>query len=253
MPAPPAAMAAWSRPGSPPRPGCSSARSAPSAARSLMRLSREAMGLMRARIERHAIPCDPVSGVVIASWFDDGERACGPRSPSYNQRFGMRLEFWSRDAAAAQTIPSPRYWDGMFDPEGFHLDPLALCRGYAARRRGAGRATFENSPATGLRRASRRLAGDDARRARSRPSGWSCARAPTRRGWCPHWRARPCRCSPTSSSPHRSPAAMPGDPRTLCRLRQPLRHRLLPPAAGRPAALGRSDQHAASSRAIWLA
>ena len=114
-----------------------------------MRLSREAMELMRARIARHAIPCEPVSGIVIASWFDDAARRSRPRSLELQRRFGMRLEFWPRDGCGA-TIPSPRYWDGMFDPEGFHLDPFALCRGYAAAAEALGARLFEHSPATRL-------------------------------------------------------------------------------------------------------
>jgi len=122
----------------------------PEAARSLMRLSREAMDLIRARIDRHAIDCEPVSGVVIASWFDDGE-ALAAEVEEYNTRYGMRLEYWDR-ARLLRDFPSPRYWDGMFDPEGFHLDPFALCRGYAVAAEGMGARLFENSPATGLRR-----------------------------------------------------------------------------------------------------
>jgi gamma-glutamylputrescine oxidase len=123
----------------------------PEAARSLMRLSREAMDLIRARIERHAIDCEPVSGVVIASWFDDGE-ALAAEVEEYNTRYGMRLEYWDR-ARLLRDFPSPRYWDGMFDPEGFHLDPFALCRGYAVAAEAMGARLFENSPATGLRTA----------------------------------------------------------------------------------------------------
>lgn len=122
----------------------------PIAAGSLMRLSREAMLLMRTRIARHAIDCAPVAGVVIASWFDDAA-SLRAEVAEYNQRFGMRLEFWSRDRLRAD-YPSPRYWDGMFDPEGFHLDPLALTRGYAAAAERLGARLCEGSPATRLER-----------------------------------------------------------------------------------------------------
>lgn len=119
-------------------------------AQTLMRLSREAMGLIRARIDRYAIPCSPVSGVVIASWFDDGEELAAEVEED-NRRYGMRLEFWDR-ARLQRDFPSPRYWDGIFDPEGFHLDPFALCRGYAAAAESKGARLFERSPATGLHR-----------------------------------------------------------------------------------------------------
>lgn len=120
------------------------------AARTLMQLSREAMDLMRARIARYAIACEPVSGIVIASWFDDADDLAREVEAS-NAEFGMQLEFWSRERLRA-AYPSPRYWDGMFDPEGFHLDPFALCRGYAAAAEGQGARLFEHSPATSVRR-----------------------------------------------------------------------------------------------------
>ena len=116
----------------------------------LMRLSREAMVLMRARIARYAIPCEPVSGIVIASWFDDA-RELSREVEAYNAEFGMQLEFWPRERLR-EAYPSPRYWDGMFDPEGFHLDPFALCRGYAAAAEARGARLFEHSPATSVRR-----------------------------------------------------------------------------------------------------
>ncbi len=120
------------------------------AARSLIGLSREAMALMRARIVQHEIPCDPVAGVLVASWFDD---AAGLQAEvaTMNDRFEMALEYWPRERLRL-AYPSPRYWDGIFDPEGFHLDPLALCRGYAAAAVGQGAQIFEGTPATALAR-----------------------------------------------------------------------------------------------------
>jgi gamma-glutamylputrescine oxidase len=126
----------------------------PVAAASLMAFSREAMTLMRVRIERHAIACHPVAGVVIASWFDDAT-SLAAEVDDLNRRFGMRLEFWPRDRLRA-LYPSPRYWDGMFDPEGFHLDPLALSRGYARATEALGARVFEGSPAVRLERSGTR-------------------------------------------------------------------------------------------------
>ena len=126
----------------------------PEAARTLMRLSREAMDLIRGRIARYAIACDPVGGVVIASWFDDSE-ALAAEVAEYNAKYGMRLEFWSKERLR-RDFPSPRYWDGMFDPEGFHLDPFALCRGYAEAAERQGARIHERSPASAIRRAGSR-------------------------------------------------------------------------------------------------
>jgi gamma-glutamylputrescine oxidase len=120
------------------------------AATGLMVASREAMALMRARIARHAIPCAPVDGVVIASWFDEPE-ALRQEVERSNARFGTRLELWPA-ARLRAAYPSPCYHDGIFDPEGFHLDPLALCRGYAAAAEALGAAIHEHSPAERLER-----------------------------------------------------------------------------------------------------
>ena len=122
----------------------------PVSAGALMALSRDAMTLMRRRIERHAIPCRPVAGIVVASWFDDATDLRAEVA-EFNRRFDMRLEFWPRERLKA-LYPSPHYWDGMFDPEGFHLDPLALTRGYAAAAEALGARVFEDSPAVRLER-----------------------------------------------------------------------------------------------------
>jgi gamma-glutamylputrescine oxidase len=120
-------------------------RAGPDAAAALMQLSREAMALIRARIARHAIPCSPVDGVVVASWFGEPDGLYA-EAEELNARFGMALEHWP-EARLRAAYPSPRYHDGIFDSEGFHLDPLALCRGYAAAAEGLGAVIHEGSPA----------------------------------------------------------------------------------------------------------
>jgi gamma-glutamylputrescine oxidase len=47
---------------------------------------------------------------------------------------------------------SPFYTEGLFDPDGFHLDPLALARGYARAARDRGARLFETSPVLRLAR-----------------------------------------------------------------------------------------------------
>lgn len=121
------------------------------AARELVALGREAVTLIRHRIERYRIACDLVPGIVVASWFDDpaGLQAEVAR---LNARYEQRLVFWSRERLRA-AYPSPCYWDGIFDPDGFHLDPLALCRGYAVAAADRGARLFEGTPGLALARA----------------------------------------------------------------------------------------------------
>lgn len=120
------------------------------AARELMALSRDGIARLRARIARHGIACDPIEGVVVASCFDR-PTALRAEAEAHNERYGMRVHFWPRERLRA-AYPSPRYFDGVFDPEGFHLDPLALCRGYAAAAAGQGARLFEDTPAIALER-----------------------------------------------------------------------------------------------------
>jgi gamma-glutamylputrescine oxidase len=113
-------------------------------ARSLHGWSQQAMALLRRRVRRHAITCDLVEGVVVASFFGDAAGLL-EEAEFLNQHFNMRLE--PRPAAWMQaTYRSPAYSQGLFDPDGFHLDPLALTRGYARAARSLGSQLFEHSP-----------------------------------------------------------------------------------------------------------
>lgn len=109
----------------------------------LLGLSRAATMLLRARIERHGIDCGLVEGVVAASWFDNAEDLQAEVA-LLNRRYGRRLVFWPRQQLRA-AYPSPCYWDGIFDPEGFHLDPLALTRGHAVAAERLGAKIFERT------------------------------------------------------------------------------------------------------------
>lgn len=125
-------------------------RCGPEHARRMYAESREALRLIRRRIATHAIPCDPVDGVLEASWFDTRGRL-REEVERLNRAFDMRLEYWPRERLR-ECYRSPRYHDGVLDPEGFHLDPLALCRGYAAAIETLGGRLFEDSPAVHCRR-----------------------------------------------------------------------------------------------------
>jgi gamma-glutamylputrescine oxidase len=86
----------------------------------------------------------------VASWFDDPD-LLAEEARLHNELYGMRLEFWPREQLR-EAYRSPRYHDGLFDPDGFHLDPLRLCDGYAAAAETHSARIFENTPATALER-----------------------------------------------------------------------------------------------------
>lgn len=122
----------------------------PAAATELVNLSRAAMAQIRGRVADHAIACDLAEGVVVASWFDAAAEQQA-EVEAHNRRFATALAFWPRERLRA-LYPSQHYWDGIFDPEGFHLDPLALARGYAAAASALGAVIHEDSPALAVER-----------------------------------------------------------------------------------------------------
>lgn len=112
-------------------------------ARALFDASREGLELVRARIRRHAIACEVVDGIAELSFFDDADDL---RSYADLLRdFGQPVEFWPREKVR-ELWKSPRYFDAVFDPTGFHMDPLAYLRGCARAAAAAGVRIFERTP-----------------------------------------------------------------------------------------------------------
>lgn len=116
----------------------------------LFRLSREGLELLRRRVGQRAIPCGLTPGVVAASWFNAPARLAG-EVRLHNELYGRRLELWSRERIR-ELYRTERYHGGLFDPDGFHLDPLQLCRGYARAAEGLGARLLEATPALSLER-----------------------------------------------------------------------------------------------------
>jgi gamma-glutamylputrescine oxidase len=119
------------------------------AAEALYRLSLEGVALLRRRIATHKIACGLVEGVVEASWFADEEELA--RAARQLGRLGAQLEAWSGERLRA-AYRSARFRAGILDRGGFHLDPLALCRGLAAAAVGLGVRLHETTPVVGLER-----------------------------------------------------------------------------------------------------
>ncbi|GBD44913.1 Gamma-glutamylputrescine oxidoreductase [bacterium HR40] len=119
-------------------------------ARALFALSAEGLGRLRRRIEAYGIACDLVEGVAEVSWFVEADELARTVGDS-NARYGTRLEVWPRERVQA-VWRTHRYRAAAFDPDGFHLDPLALCRGLAAAAAVAGVRLYEATPVLRLRR-----------------------------------------------------------------------------------------------------
>lgn len=116
----------------------------------LFRLSVAAVGRVERRIAQGAIACRPQYGVLEASWLDRPSELQAAIALE-NELFARDLRFWPREQLR-QLYRSRRYFDGIFDPEARHLDPLALTRGHARLARAAGARLFERSPALEIAR-----------------------------------------------------------------------------------------------------
>jgi gamma-glutamylputrescine oxidase len=121
----------------------------PPAAREAYGLTMSAVRLIRERIERYAIPCDPVdAGVIWANWFAD-PRPLLDRQRLLAERYGVQWD-WLDRATMRELVLSPRYADGLFEGGAFHFHPLAYARGLAVACQSLGVRVCTDSPATGL-------------------------------------------------------------------------------------------------------
>ncbi len=112
-------------------------------------LSRDAVALIRRRIETYAIECGPiVDGILQASWFDDADSL--KRERDYMADItGLEEEFWPREKLG-EILLSERYYDGLFNPYGFQFHPLNYSLGVAAAAESKGARIFEGARVTGL-------------------------------------------------------------------------------------------------------
>ncbi|MEE8274466.1 MAG: FAD-binding oxidoreductase, partial [Alphaproteobacteria bacterium] len=118
-------------------------------AQALYGLSRDAVALMRRRIEAGDIACGPiVDGILEASWFDDRDALLRERD-LMAATFGVEQEFWPREKLR-EALVSERYFDGLFNAHGFQFHPLNYCLGVAAAAEAKGARVFESSAVTGL-------------------------------------------------------------------------------------------------------
>jgi len=94
--------------------------------------TREAVALIRQRIERYRIDCQVNdAGVVLADWFDEPE-ALQAIAERMRARLGFELE-WIPTAEMSEWVDSPRYGAGLFEPGSFHFHPLRHIRGLAQK------------------------------------------------------------------------------------------------------------------------
>jgi len=119
-------------------------------ARALYDVTREAVELVRRRIDEHAIACGPnTRGGLVASWSDDAD-GLRRHAESMRQRFGAELEFVPRERVADEFAHSPRYFDGLLNRMSFQFHPLNYCLGLARAAEERGARIHEDTPALSL-------------------------------------------------------------------------------------------------------
>ncbi|HAI58408.1 MAG TPA: FAD-dependent oxidoreductase, partial [Xanthomonadaceae bacterium] len=123
----------------------------PARAKAMYQRTRDAVALVRARTERHAIACDRVDGGVLwANWFRD-PTILEARRRLLREHFDTEWLPLGRTALREQ-LKTTRYAAALFEPQAFHFHPLKYARGLAtAVTRGGGR-VFEGSAARTIRR-----------------------------------------------------------------------------------------------------
>lgn len=121
------------------------------AAKRLHGYTREAVSLIRRRIERYGIECRANdAGVVLADWFDEPD-AMQAMAERMRRRLGFELE-WIPAREMPAWVDSPRYGGGLYEPGSFHFHPLRHIRGLARSIEKGGGRVFGRSGVRSIRR-----------------------------------------------------------------------------------------------------
>lgn len=121
-------------------------RAGPGAARSLHRLSIEGAAAVGENIERLAIRAANRTGGILSVARYEASAALQSRRDLLEREFGYALEFKSR-AEVQELLRSRRYYQALYDPNGFHMHPLEYARALAREIERLGGRIFEGSGA----------------------------------------------------------------------------------------------------------
>jgi len=118
-------------------------------ANTLHRLSIEGAGAVAANLDRLGVAdADRVDGLLATSRYEAAAELQARRD-WLEREFDYRVEFRSRDQVR-DVLVSPRYFQALYNPHAFHLNPLNYARALAREIERLGGEIFEASPATGL-------------------------------------------------------------------------------------------------------
>lgn len=113
-------------------------------ARRLYQRSVGAVERIRQRIDQYSIDCELVDeGVILANWFRDPQ-ILKARQQLLAEHFGVDWQ-WLPQAQLRELLETNRYFDGLFEPNALHLNPLKYLLGLAAAAAGQGVRIHEHS------------------------------------------------------------------------------------------------------------
>lgn len=118
-------------------------------AKALYRLSIEGVAAVAATLEHLGVPdAQRVAGILSVSRYEAGAKLAAYRD-WLEREFDYRLEFRSRPQVQ-QLLVSQRYYQGLYNPNGFHIHPVNYARAVAHEIERLGGSVFEVSPAREL-------------------------------------------------------------------------------------------------------
>lgn len=123
----------------------------PRQAKALYAGTRDAVETIRRRIGQYRINCDVTEGGAIwANWFRDPE-ILRSRQRLLAEHYDAHWQ-WLTQAELREKIRSERYYDALFEAQGFHFHPLKYTHGIARAAVEQGVSIFEQTPAIALKR-----------------------------------------------------------------------------------------------------
>ena len=115
-------------------------------ARELYSLTTEGMELVRSRITRYRIDCEPVwDGVLLCNWFKD-ENILKDHQFFMAENFGVELDYIEPEDLLTM-VKSKRYNGALVEKNAFHFHPLKYALGLAGQAAAMGARLHSNTPA----------------------------------------------------------------------------------------------------------
>lgn len=127
--------------------------------RQLHQWTQQAVGLVRQRIDRWRIDCEPNdAGVLLTDWFGD-DRAMLNFRQQMQDTLGFQLD-WVDAHTLPNHIRTHRYGGALHEPGSFHFHPLRYINGLIQRLKERGVRVYGNTPIESIHPIDPRMGGD---------------------------------------------------------------------------------------------